>query len=154
MTKLTACILFLFFIGCNEKKADQKAEGDKLMELSREWSRAASTDSIDKIMSYWADTAVFFSNGQPMLNGKAEIRNMVESSGKIPGFNISWEPVSVSISESGDMAYMIEQNKVTVNDSVGNPVTTYGKAVTIWKNDGKGNWKNVVEISVNDPVNK
>ena len=75
---------------------------------------------------------------------------MVERSGKIPGFKISWEPVSVSVSSSGDMAYMIEQNQVTVNDSLGRPVTKYGKAVTIWKKDADGSWKNVVEVGIDD----
>ena len=76
---------------------------------------------------------------------------MVEQSIKQPGFNMSWEPMSVSISKSGDMGYMIEKNKMTVNDSSGKPITVYGQAVTIWKKDEKGAWKNVVEVSVPAP---
>ncbi len=101
-------------------------------------------------MSFWADSAIFLSMGRPTLNGKNEIRGMVESSSKIPGFKISWEPVSVSVSKSGDMAYMIEQNQITMNDSLGKPITMYGKAVTIWKKDSAGAWKNVVEIGIDD----
>lgn len=141
-------------LSCNETQIDTSAEGEKLMQVSREWSKSASTDNIEKTMSYWADSAIFFSAGHPVLNGKKEIRGMVEQSSKIPGFKISWEPVSVSISKSGDMAYLIEQNQVTINDSTGKPVTTYGKAVTIWKKDADGNWKNVVEISVDDPAER
>jgi len=152
--KLTGLLVFTILIGCNEKKNDIKAEGEKLMQISREWSKSAATDDIEKTMSYWDDTAIFFSAGQPMLNGKNEIRGMVERSGKIPGFKISWEPISVTVSESGDMAYMIERNQVTVNDSLGRSVTKYGKGVTIWKRDGNGTWKNVVEIAVDDPAHK
>ncbi|HYD90009.1 MAG TPA: DUF4440 domain-containing protein [Flavobacterium sp.] len=147
-------LITLFFVtlilSCNENKIDVNAEGEKLMQVSREWSRSASTDDIDKTMSYWADSAIFLSAGQPVLNGKKEIRQMVEQSGQIPGFKISWEPISVSVSQSGDMAYMIEQNQMTMNDSLGNPVTKYAKAVTIWKKDANGSWKNVVEIAVDD----
>ena len=143
-------LLITILLSCNETKIDTNAEGEKLMQVSREWSRSASTDSIEKTMSYWADTAIFLSAGQPVLNGKKEIRGMVEQSGKIPGFKISWEPISVSVSQSGDMAYMIEQNQVTMNDSTGKPVTRYGKGVTIWKKDTDGSWKNVVEIGVDD----
>jgi ketosteroid isomerase-like protein len=148
--QLPALIFLTSLFGCNEKKIDIKAEGEKLMQVSREWSKSAATDNIEKTMSYWADSAIFLSAGQPILNGKNEIRGMVERSGKIPGFKISWEPISVSISESGDMAYMIEQNQVTVNDSLGIPVTKFGKGVTIWKKDTNGSWKNVVEIGVDD----
>jgi ketosteroid isomerase-like protein len=152
--KLTAGILLIVLIGCNEKKVDTKAEGQKLMQVSRDWSNSASTDNIEKTMSYWADDAIFMSNGQPALHGKKEIRGMVEGSGKIPGFKISWEPMSVNVSASGDMAYMIEKNQVTVNDSLGNPIVRHGKAVTIWKKDANGSWKNIVEVSIDDPVSK
>ncbi len=154
LTKIILAILLTVFIGCNEQKVDTKNEGQKLMQLSREWSKSASTDSLEKTMSYWADDAVFMSSGQPTLNGKKEIRGMVERSAKIPGFNISWEPLTVSVSESGDMAYMIEQNKVTVNDSLGRQIIKYGKGVTIWKKDDKGAWKNVVEVAFEEPTQK
>jgi ketosteroid isomerase-like protein len=124
------------------------------MQASREWSRLASTDSIEKIMSYWADDAIFLSSGQPQLNGKIEISKMVESSLKNPDFKISWEPMTVVVSESGDMAYMIEKNQMTMKDSSGSPVIKYGKVVTIWKKDARGSWKNVVEVGVDDPVQK
>ena len=142
----------IFLVSCDTNKTDKVAEGEQLMLVSREWSKAVAAGNIDTIMSYWADTAVFFSNYHPPLRGKNEIRNMVEQSSQIPGFSISWEPISVSVSESGDMAYLIEQNKVVENDSLGKPVITYGKAVTIWKKDADGKWKNVVEIGVNDSV--
>lgn len=55
-------IIFLFIvliIGCSES-VDTKFEGKKLMQISKEWSKVASTDSIEKILSYWADDAVVF----------------------------------------------------------------------------------------------
>ncbi len=79
---------------------------------------------------------------------------MVESSLKNPDFKISWEPMTVVVSESGDMAYMIEKNQMTMKDSSGTTVTTYGKGVTIWKKDASGSWKNVVEVGVDDPAQK
>ncbi len=76
---------------------------------------------------------------------------MVVGASKIPGFKISWEPLSVSVSKSGDMAYMIEQNHITMNDSLGKPVTKISKGVTIWRKEADGSWKNVVEIGHDDP---
>jgi ketosteroid isomerase-like protein len=126
---------------------DKEAEGKKLMELSREWSKlAAAGDTSEKMFSHWADDAVVMSPGQPPHDGKAAIKEMVMSATKIPGFNISWEPLSVFVSESGDLAYMIEQNQITVNDSLGNPITEKNKAVTIWKKQADGTWKNVVDM--------
>jgi uncharacterized protein (TIGR02246 family) len=141
----------LFLIGCNEHKVDTKAEGDRLMQLSREWSRSAATDSMEKTLSYWADDAIVMSPGQPPIKGKKAIREMVEGTSKIPGFKISWEPLSVAVAKSGDIAYMIEQNQITVNDSLGNPHTEFNKSVTIWRKETDGSWKNIVDMWNSNP---
>jgi ketosteroid isomerase-like protein len=151
MNRLLFLLALTLLISCSQEKLDTEKEGQKLMQLSREWSKSAATDDIDKTVSYWSDDAIFISSGQPTLNGKQNIRKMVEGMSKIPGFTISWEPISVSVSESGDMAYMIEKNIMTINDSIGNQITTTGRAVTIWKKNKNGDWKNVVEIGADDP---
>jgi ketosteroid isomerase-like protein len=153
--KLTASITMIIFLwSCNQQNVDTKLEGERLMELSREWSKSASSDSMEKTLSYWADNAVVMPPGQASINGKDSIRAMVEGSSKIPGFKISWEPLSVFVSKSGDLAYMIEQNQITVNDSLGNPITEYNKGVTIWKKEADGSWKNVVDMWNADPSRK
>ncbi|SDB35101.1 conserved hypothetical protein [Flavobacteriaceae bacterium MAR_2010_188] len=151
MNRLSFLFALILLISCDQEKVDTEKEGQQLMQLSREWSKSAATDDIEKTISYWADDAIFISSGQPTLNGKQNIREMVVGMSKIPGFKISWEPISVSVSESGDIAYMIEKNIMTINDSIGNPITTTGRAVTIWKKDKNGDWKNVVEIGADDP---
>ena len=146
-------LLTLLITGCNETSVDRKAEGEKLMQLSREWSTSAASNNLDKTLSYWADDAVVMSPGQPVIKGKKAIREMMESTAKIPGFRIRWEPLSVEVSQSGDMAYMIEKNQVTVNDSLGHPITELNKAVTVWKKQPDGSWKNVVDIWNASPAN-
>ena len=149
---LIPVITSIFLAGCNENNIDIKTEGEKLMQLSRDWSKSAATDSIEKTLSYWAEDAIVMSPGEPALKGKQAIRGMIEGTSKIPGFKISWEPLSVVVSKSGDMAYMIEQNQITVNDSLGNPITQYNKAVTIWRKEADGSWKNVVDMWNAEPA--
>ena len=131
---------------CGGTHFDSKAEGEKLMQTSREWSKLAATDSVDKVLSYWADDAVMMSPGQAPLTGKKAIREMIEESFKIPGFRISWEPLSVVLSNDGEMGYLIEKSQITIKDSTGKEVTEFNKGVTIWKKGTDGNWKNVVDI--------
>ncbi len=138
-------LLSIFFIACNDATVDTKAEGEKLMQLSRDWSKVAQTDSIDKALSYWADDAVVMLPGDEAIKGKQAIREMVVGAKKIPGFKISWEPLSASVSKSGDMAYLIEVNQVSFHDSTGNTITEYNKAVTVWRKEPDGSWKNVVD---------
>ena len=147
MRQIICIALVLLLLGCNQTKVDKKAEGEKLKQLSKEWSQAASAGDVEKIVSYWADDAVLISAGQPVLNGKNAIRKMVEDSYKMPGFRIGWQPQSVVVSESGDMAYLIENSQISFTDSTGKPVTINNKAVTIWRKQADGSWKNAVDIS-------
>jgi uncharacterized protein (TIGR02246 family) len=152
MTRIITFLFILSLMSCNHQKADTKSEGEKLMQISREWSAIAATGDIEKTLSYWADDAVVMPAGQPTVKGKAAIRKMVEESMKIPGFRISWEPQSVEVSESGDMAYMLENSNVSFNDSTGKQMTFHNKTVTVWRKQADGAWKNVVDISTPEPV--
>ncbi|MEO5947782.1 MAG: SgcJ/EcaC family oxidoreductase [Chitinophagaceae bacterium] len=147
MKRITVILLVLITFSCNQKKVDQKAEGEKIMQLSKEWSQIASSGDVEKTVTYWAEDATLMSPGQTPLVGKSAIRQMVEESFKVPGFRISWEPLSVEVSESGDMAYMIENSQVSIPDSTGKIITHYNKAVSIWRKQTDGTWKNVVDIT-------
>ena len=133
-------------LSCQSEKVDQKAEGEKLMQASRDWSKAASARDVEKTLTYWADDATVISAGEPELKGKKAIREMVEGSITDPNFNISWEPISAEISASGDMGYLLENSKITMKDSTGATNIQNFKTVTIWKKQQDGSWKNVVDI--------
>jgi len=142
-------ILLITFSCCNEQQVvDQQAEAETLMETSRQW---AKMESKEDILSYWADDAIFIGSGMPSIRGKDQLANMLDATENIPGFNVTWEPHEAYVSIGGDMGYLIENLAVTYNDSLGNPVTEYRKAVTIWKKQADGNWKNVVDINSEDP---
>jgi ketosteroid isomerase-like protein len=129
-----------------EVKVDSKAEAEKLMQISRAWSKAAVSRNLEETLKYWADDAVIISAGEPDLKGKDAIRKMVEGGFNDPGFEISWEPLSADVSQSGDLGYLLEESKITLKDSLGNVQTERFKSVTIWKKDAQGTWKNVVDV--------
>jgi uncharacterized protein (TIGR02246 family) len=144
--KALYALILLTSTSCNQQDVDVNKEGEKLMHLSREWSKSASSRDVEKTLSYWTDDAVVISAGQPILKGKNAIRQMVEGGYKNPSFKISWEPKSVEISKSGDLGYLIEDSRITINDSTGKPVTQHFKSVTVWKKQADGTWKNVVDV--------
>lgn len=151
MKTIAAFAILLVVTSCNKKKVDIKAEGEKVMQISKEWSDVAATGNVEKTINYWVDDAFFMSAGQAPLQGKTAIRQMVEESFKTPGFRISWQPQTVEVSASGDMAYMIENSQVSFTDSSGKPVVIKNKAVSIWRKQADGTWKNAVDISAPDP---
>ena len=151
MKRFATVFIVFATISCNQTKVDKKAEGEKLMQLSNEWSQSIATKNVDKTVSYWADDAFVMQEGQAPLKGKQAIRQMVEESFKIPGFSISWQPQSVEVSDNGDMAYMIENAQVSFTDSTGKAIKINNKGVSIWRKQPDGSWKNAVDISTNDP---
>lgn len=144
--------LLLLICSCQPKKVDTKEESEKLMQASRDWSAAANSRDIEKIVSYWTDDAILYSAGEPELKGKKAIREMVETSMKNPNFNISWEPISAEVCESGEMGYLLEKSKIVMKDSTGKEKIMTFKGVTIWKKQKDGSWKNAIDIMSPDSL--
>ena len=125
-----------------------------LMQTSRDWAKAAASGDVDRILSFWDDTAIVLEPNRPALVGKRAIRKMVEGSMKNPSFSITWEPERAWVSLTGDVGYLIERNKVSFADSAGKVHTQFGKALTVWTKDANGNWKNVVDTWNANPTEK
>ena len=125
---------------------DLNSEKARLLRRDAEWAAAASEGrDVDLILSYWTDDAVVYAPGLPPLVGKSALREYVEGSLKIPGFRVSWTTTDVTLSDDGTLAYMFSRNKVEMNAPDGTPVTTEGRAVTVWRRESKGEWRCAVD---------
>jgi ketosteroid isomerase-like protein len=123
------------------------SEKKHLLERDAEWAEAASQGKdIDLILSYWTDDAIVMPQGFPSVVGKEEVRRYVENSLQIPGFKISWTSSDAAFSPDGNLAYMFSQNEVAIDDENGNPLTSKGRAVTIWRREADGEWRCAVDI--------
>ena len=130
---------------------DVEAEAAELMRISREWSDIAASGDIEALLEGWAEDAVMMVPGLPPLRGKSAIREYVEAGSEIPGFSVKWEPLEAHVAPSGDMAYLIERNQFTMQDSTGALVTESNKTVTVWERQADGTWKNVIDMWNADP---
>ena len=129
--------------GAADAAADAKSN---VMRRSAEWSAAAQTRDVEKILAFWADDAVVLPPGRPAVSGKAAIREYVVESFRIPGFGISWKAESAVVSGSGDLAYLRESNRVTFTGPDGKAAAVEGKAITVWKKGTDGVWRCVADI--------
>jgi len=143
---LVAVVIAIQLIGCSDSSLDRNAEARGLMQHSRDWSAMVESGDLEASIDYWADDAIMLPPDMPALMGKTAIRDYVMGATNIPGFKIRWEPESAIISESGEMAYLIERNVIEMNGENGEKIVTHGKVVTIWRKDSDGAWKNVVDM--------
>jgi len=126
---------------------DLDAEKARLLQRDVEWARVACEGrDIDRILSYWTDDAVVLPPAVPAIVGKTALRQYVESSLQIPGFQMTWSSADVVLSPDGNLAYMFSKNAVTLNGQNGAPVTMNGRAVTIWRREPDGEWRCAVDI--------
>jgi ketosteroid isomerase-like protein len=124
-----------------------EAEKNRLLQRDAEWAVLASEGyDIERILSYWTDDAVVLPPGLPAVVGKVALRQYVEFSQQIPGFRITWTSTDVSLSPDGNLAYMLGKNAVTVTGPDGTPMTTAGRAVTIWRREADGAWRCAIDL--------
>jgi ketosteroid isomerase-like protein len=126
---------------------DVEVERELLLARDAQWAKLASEGGdIDEILSYWTDNAVVIPAGMPSLAGREALRAYVEGTRTIPGFRISWSSTEAQVSSDGTMAYLLSTNEVAMNGPDGQPVTTRGRAVTVWQRDAQGQWRCAVDI--------
>ena len=145
MNYWTAAVVAGLLCGCSAGGTSDEAEADRLMQTSRLWSKAAASGDMDAVLAYFADDAVMITESQPPVRGKQAIRDYLAATSKIPGFRIEWEPLEGTV--SGDLGYLIERTKVTTTGPQGTPVTQNLQALTVWRKQDDGNWKNVVDMA-------
>jgi ketosteroid isomerase-like protein len=132
---------------------DLQRERKALLERDAEWAAlSAKGQDVDQILSFWTDDARVFAPGLPVFNGKAALRNYVEGALAIPGFHITWTTSEASLSPDGQLAYLLSTNAVTMAGPEGQPVTTSGRAVTVWRRESDGIWRCAVDIWNDQPA--
>ena len=132
---------------------DLERERQRVLEQDAEWAAVSSKgQDVDRIVAFWTDDARVFAPGLPAFSGKAALRSYVEGALAIPGFHITWSTSEANLSPDGQLAYLLSTNAVTMPGPGGQPVTTNGRAVTVWRREPDGNWRCTVDIWNDEPI--
>jgi ketosteroid isomerase-like protein len=132
---------------------DLERERQRVLEQDAEWAALSSKgQDVDRIVAFWTDDARVFAPGLPAFSGKAALRSYVEGALAVPGFHITWSTSEASLSPDGQLAYLLSTNAVTMPGPGGQPVTTNGRAVTVWRREPDGNWRCAVDIWNDEPL--
>ena len=128
-------------------------ERERLLERDAAWAAVSSKGTdVEGILSFWTDDAVVFAPGLPPFSGKAALRSYIEGALAIPGFHITWTTSDAQLSPDGGMGYLLSTNSVTIPGPEGHPVTTSGRAVTVWRREPDGEWRCAVDIWNDGPA--
>ena len=156
MSLAAAMLLSLQSSGAAQQQPDRatmSARAREIRALEASMMAAAVEKGADGYMSFYAEDAVELPNGSPMLLGK-------ETIGKTMSFlddennRLTWTPVHVDVSESGDLAYTFGNYEFRSVGKDGKPSIEHGKYTTIWKKQKDGHWKVVLDMGNSSPEPK
>jgi uncharacterized protein (TIGR02246 family) len=144
--KTQACIaLFLLTFICCAAAADSKLE-QAVRDQDAQWSKAAESRDVDKLVSFYADDAVVLPAHAAIATTKDSIRNIFQRLLSIPGVALSWKPTNVTVAGSGDLAYSTGTYEMSAPDDAGKPSIDRGKYAAVWKKQANGSWKVALDI--------
>ena len=139
--------LFVAGIGISfAQKSGGSMEEQAIRKLDMEWSAATQSKEAVKMLVYYADDASAFPFNAPIAMGKEQILKMWTGLMGMPGFALSFAPSKIEVAKSGDLAYDVGTFELKLNDAGGNPTTTMGKYVVVWKKQADGHWKAAADI--------
>ena len=99
---------------------------------------------------WFADDALTLNNGRAPVYGKARIAASATWTAK--EYQLSWQPLGGQMGPSGDMGFTWGHYDGTSKDKSGNPVTTGGRYITVWKRQQNGEWKVLLDASADEPA--
>jgi ketosteroid isomerase-like protein len=114
------------------------------------FAKATSERGVDGWVSYFADSGVMMGPGHAWV-GRAAIREVMAPELGDTARSLVWRPTSAEVSESGDLGYTIGRWERTARLKDGTHVAR-GSYVTIWRKQGDGTWKVVLDIGNADPA--
>jgi uncharacterized protein (TIGR02246 family) len=155
MIRLSAVLLLLGIIllltGCTQasappdtRAADEKAISDGEVAWVVDWN----SKDIEKIVSHYADDAIFMEPAIPAMKGKEAIRLGLRVFLEDKNFNITFTPTRVETSKAGDLAYSHGTYAAKMTDPKTNkPVSETGKYVCVYRKHNDGSWKSILDIN-------
>jgi ketosteroid isomerase-like protein len=99
---------------------------------------------------WFAPDAVALNNGQSPLFGLVTIAKSANWDPKV--YQLTWTPTDAQMGPSGDMGYTWGHFEGHSKDAAGNPVTTSGRYITVWRKEKDGSWKVALDAGANEPA--
>jgi len=99
---------------------------------------------------WFAEDGVALGNGAQPNIGRVAIAKSANWDPKV--YQLTWTPTDALMGPSGDMGYTWGHFEGHSKDANGNPVTTTGRYMTIWRKEANGQWKVVLDAGANEPV--
>ena len=126
------------------------AEEKAIRAVEADFAKAVAAKDLDKSVSFYAENAAMLNQNEAVAVGKPAIRASWTRMLAMPNLALTWAVDKVQVAAGGDLAYDYGNYKMSYTGPSGKKVSDVGKYATIWKKQGDGNWKAVLDTSNTD----
>jgi len=135
--------------GCEGRK-NVAGAAEAIRNADIAFAKATAERGVDGWVSYFADSGVMAIPGRNVV-GRAAIRELMAPELGDTTVSLTWKPVSVEVSPDARMGYTIGRWDRTSRVNASAPVR-HGSYVTVWRKQGDGTWKVMLDIGNADPA--
>lgn len=147
MRTFLTCMVAAFLLGACAHGAGiaSRSDVEALRTSDAALQKAVSDENLEAIMAFYAEDAVLLPAAEPLITGKAAIREEWQHILAIPDFQSTSAQTQVEVASAGDLGYSMGTYLTTMLGEDGKPVTEPGKWLSVWKRQADGAWRVVVE---------
>lgn len=116
----------------------------------QQWLSVFAAKDLERSVAFCAEDGSVLAPSAPIATGKEAIGKLFSGFFALPNLKISWRPVKAQVAKSGELCYTSGAYQMSFNDQSGKVVSDKGKYVTVWKKQGDGSWKVVLDIFNSD----
>lgn len=121
-----------------------------LFDLEAKFAKDVAARGGAGFADWFAEDGVALGNGAAPLIGKVAIAHSASWSPQV--YRLTWNPTDGVMGPSGDMGYTWGHYEGHSKDANGNPVTTSGRYMTIWRKQPDGSWKVILDAGSSEPA--
>jgi ketosteroid isomerase-like protein len=121
-----------------------------LFDLEARFAKDVALRGGAAFADWFAEDGAVLNNGAAPMIGKVAIAKSASWSPK--DYQLTWTPTEATMGPSGDIGYTWGHYEGHSKDANGNPVSTSGRYMTIWRKEPDGSWKVVLDAGSNEPA--
>lgn len=120
-----------------------------LYQLDEKFAAETAKGGGAAFASWFAPDAVTLANGKAPVVGHDAIA--AQATWTPQSYQLTWTPEGARLGPGGDMGFTWGHYQGVSKDAEGNPVTTSGRYITVWKKQPDGQWKVALDASNDGP---
>ena len=121
-----------------------------LLDLEKRFAKDVAERGGAAFATWFAPDGVTLGNGAAPVVGRLAIAKSANWTAK--EYQLTWTPTDAVMGPSGDIGYTWGHFEGHSKDANGNPITTSGRYISIWRKEPDGTWKVVLDAGANEPA--